>query len=257
MTEESSGYPHTGVQRPSVRLKLVMPDTERQQDQQQQQLRQQEPQEGISQSIEHDSSHSPERPSYSPVTPTLSHSDLPNPNETSEDLPQWLDDEPESLPVSLDDNPDAIALRSALSVLQIQRQRALQDMRDLEKMKNAALEDPEQFIKDLGQGKLAHSTRDEVDMVGFDNLTGGNEEDTSKFGKLPTAQQVFRTPPIEWAKYHIIGEPLDRMHEVQQHYPGYTEETHDTSNRPIPPVIAAPYRPFVDKLETGQTPKKP
>ncbi|KAJ9628334.1 hypothetical protein H2204_009309 [Knufia peltigerae] len=234
-----------------------MPDTERQQDQHQQQHQQQTSQTGISQSIEHDSSHSPERPSYSPVTPTLSHTDLPNPNGTSDDLPQWLDDEPESLPVNLDDNPDAIALRSALSVLQIQRQRALQDMRDLEKMKNAALKDPEQFIKDLGQGKLAHSTQDEVDMVGSDNSTGETAEDTSKFGKLPNAQQVFRTPPIEWAKYHIVGEPLDRLHEVQQHYPGYTEETNGTGNRSTPQVIAAPYRPFVDELERGETPKKP
>ncbi|KIW14729.1 hypothetical protein PV08_07513 [Exophiala spinifera] len=233
-----------------------MPDVERQQDQHQHHSRQQGHHGTISQSIEHDSSHSPERPSYSPVTPTLSHSDLPNPDDTPETLPQWLDDEPESLPVSLDDNPDAIALRSALSVLQIQRQRALQDMRDLEKLKNAALEDPEQFIKDLVEHKLVPSTQDEIGMVGDDDLTEGTAKDTSKFGKLPSAQQVFRTPPIEWAKYHIVGEPLDRMHEVQQHYPGYTEETHDGGNRPVPQTIAAPYRPFVDKPERAQSTKK-
>jgi len=207
--------------------------------------------------LKHESSGSPERPSYSPVTPTLSQASLPPQDGHQIDLPQWMDEEPESLPVSLDDNSDAIALRAALSILQIQRQRALQDMRDLDKMKKAALENPEQFVKDLQDGKLNHSSRGGVEVDDLEDPTdesGGAH--ASSFGKLPIAQDVTRCPPVEWAKYHIAGEPLDRMHEVQQHYPGYTEDQYDGSDRPQPHVIAAPYRPFVDKLDRVRTTKK-
>lgn len=36
-----------------------------------------------------------------------------------------------------------------------------------------------------------------------------------EFPKFPAPQNVIRMPPINWAKYHIIGEPLERMHEEQ------------------------------------------
>ncbi|KAI1626415.1 hypothetical protein EDD37DRAFT_648844 [Exophiala viscosa] len=207
--------------------------------------------------LKHESSGSPERPSYSPVTPTLSQASLPPQDGHQIDLPQWMDEEPVSLPVSLDDNSDAIALRAALSILQIQRQRALQDMRDLDKMKKAALENPEQFVKDLEDGKLTHSSKGGVAVDdledSIDESSGGH---ASNFGAFPSAQDVTRCPPVEWAKYHVVGEPLDRMHEVQQHYPGYADHHHDGPDIPQPHVIAAPYRPFVDKLDRTRTTKK-
>ncbi|KAJ9495864.1 hypothetical protein H2202_008658 [Exophiala xenobiotica] len=250
MTAENPGDTHAGGQRPSLRIKLVMPDIERQQ--------QQNSHAQIRHTIEFESSHSPERPSYSPVTPTLSHTDLATHDDSQRDLPQWMGERPEPLPVSLDDNPDAIALRSALSVLQLQRQRALQDMRDLDKMKKAALEDPEQFVKDLAGGKLTRPAPAEFHVAEDDESeTETTAGQSSKFGSFPSPQNVFRCPPIEWAKYHIVGEPLDRMHEVQQHHPGYTEEMNDGPDRPQPHVVAAPYRPFVDKLDRGRSPKKP
>src|SRR5262249_18341694 len=43
--------------------------------------------------------------------------------------------------------------------------------------------------------------------------------DDAKFPSLPTPQNIFRCPPINWAKYHISGEPLDRMHEEQLRRP--------------------------------------
>jgi hypothetical protein len=157
--------------------------------------------------------------------------------------------------VSLDDNSDAIALRAALSILQIQRQQALQDMRDLDKMKKAAIEDPEQFVKDLEDGKLNRSSQGSVAVDDAEDATE-EEKTASRFGQFPSAQNVTRCPPVEWAKYHVVGEPLDRMHEVQQHYPGHNEDHHDGTNRPEPHVIAAPYRPFVDRLDRARTTKK-
>jgi hypothetical protein len=191
-----------------------------------------------------DSSGSPERPSYSPVTPTLSQASL-----ASQDVPelppaQWIDEPPPALPVSLDDNPDAIALRATLSILQIQRQQALRDMRDLDKMKTAALDSPDEFVQDLQAGKFSSKATQPDDEV-----PGDANNETSKFGKFPAPQNIVRTPPIEWSKYHIVGQSLDRMHQIQQQYPGSTEEMSASPSQLQPHIIAAPYRPFVDKLD--------
>ncbi|ETI20064.1 hypothetical protein G647_08098 [Cladophialophora carrionii CBS 160.54] len=201
----------------------------------------------------HDSGGSPQRPSYSPVTPTLSQASLASQDGNGADLPppQWMDEPPEPLPISLDDNPDAIALRATLSILQIQRQQALQDMRELDKIKKAALEDPQQFVKDLQAGKLNRQPQAGIDVDRLDSAET-TEANTSKFGQFPGVQNVVRTPPVEWAKYHIIGEPLERIHRMQQQYPASGDKNHDSSDRPQPHTIAAPYRPFVDRLETSQ-----
>ncbi|KEF58435.1 uncharacterized protein A1O9_06361 [Exophiala aquamarina CBS 119918] len=219
-----------------------------------------QPRDSLSLSLSHsqESTGSPQRPSYSPVTPTLSQASLGAQDDAPVGLPpsQWME-EPDPLPLSLDENPDAIALRAALSILQIQRQQALRDMRDLDKMKEAALNDPEQFVKDLEHGKLSHSSR-----TGIENPDSASPEivpshqDPSKFGTFPAAQSVVRAPPVEWAKYHIVGEPLDRLHEVQQHYPGFTESSHTPVDAHQPHEIAAPYRPFIDRIDQSQSSSK-
>lgn len=193
-------------------------------------------------------SSSPTRPSYSPVTPTLSHSSAVG---QDGDEPEWVN-EPDPLPVSLDENPDAIALRATLSLLQMQRQQSLKDIRGLSKIRQDALENPEQFVEDLKEGKLSQSTsngiifdQDSDESDGERNVT---KKDDSKFGKLPTGQNIARCPPIEWSKYHINGEPLDRLHELQKQYPGVTEEALMHGLPLQQHEIAAPYRPFTDQL---------
>jgi len=63
-----------------------------------------------------------------------------------------------------------------------------------------------------------------------------------------------RTPPVNWAKYHIVGPPLDRMHEEQRRNPTLGELRRDEAERAPDHVVAAPYRPFVDKIEgSGRT----
>ncbi|OAP55584.1 hypothetical protein AYL99_10557 [Fonsecaea erecta] len=151
-----------------------------------------------------------------------------------------------------------MALRATLSILQIQRQQALRDMQELDKMKNAALGDPEQFVKDLQAGKLSRSPRSGVDVDELDPVAAADTAvDVSKFGHFPPAQNIVRTPPVEWAKYHIVGEPLERIHKTQQQYPGATDESLDTQDRFQPHTIAAPYRPFVDTLDQARTPRNP
>lgn len=241
----------------TVRLKLVMPnnDQDSSHHEQSQPLRNQtQPHNSLSLSHSQDSNGSPQRPSYSPVTPTLSHASLGPQDDAAVGSPpsQWME-EPSPLPISLDENPDAIALRAALSILQIQRQQALRDMRDLDKMKEAALKDPEQFVKDLEQGKLSQSSRTgiEQDESGSSSVQP-SDRNASNFGTFPTAQDVVRAPPVEWAKYHIVGEPLDRLHQVQQHYPGFTESSRAGANLAQPHEIAAPYRPFLDRLDQSR-----
>ena len=208
-------------------------------------------------SIEHDSSGSPQRPSYSPVTPTLSQASLASQGGTGVDLlaAQWMDETPEPLPLSLDDNPDAIALRATLSILQIQRQQALKDIRELDKMKNAAVERPEEFVKELQTGRLSRQPRLGVDVDDFGSTdVEQSAANAPKFGHFPAAQNIVRTPPVEWAKYHIVGEPLERIHHIQQQFPGSTEENIDQIQ---PQAIAEPYRPFVDRLDQTKLPVNP
>lgn len=64
------------------------------------------------------------------------------------------------------------------------------------------------------------------------------------FPPAPTPQDVVRCPPIEWAKYHILGETLDKLHEEQQLRPGVGGSEGRES------LVAGPYNPFVDRLDS-------
>lgn len=182
--------------------------------------------------------------------------------------------EPAPVPISESDNPDAIALRSAISILHIQKQQSLRDIRTLDKMKKAAAAHPEEFVKQLAAGKL--NTPDPGELISF--TSGATSEDATaqdemeinhddtkvsdsqhqesnaqvEFGKIPKPQNIARMPPINWAKYHIVGEPLDKLADEQRRRPAPGDPRRDVSSesqRAPEHFIAAPYRPFVDKLE--------
>jgi hypothetical protein len=57
-------------------------------------------------------------------------------------------------PISFDDNPDVLALKSAISILQLQKARATRDVQSLSRAKEAALTDTEGFIADLASGRV-------------------------------------------------------------------------------------------------------
>ncbi|KAL2018866.1 hypothetical protein VTK56DRAFT_291 [Thermocarpiscus australiensis] len=157
---------------------------------------------------------SPSRPPVSPITPTLGPTQLPGdpsarPTTTtttttagpsSETNSQTIPDfalgrptfthtQPDQVgippapapaqPVNLDENPDALALRSAISILQLQRARATADIQALSRAKAAALADPAAFVADLAAGQVRTEgdplfSRSGVVAAGDDD---GDEED--------------------------------------------------------------------------------
>ncbi|EAW14233.1 uncharacterized protein ACLA_072660 [Aspergillus clavatus NRRL 1] len=236
----------------------------------------------------------PPRPPYSPVTPVLSHLAPTNisatlngasqsqahpiappakspspttpapPNASLSSFPGVLGpvvfgQEPAPVPISESENPDAIALRSAISVLQLQKQQSIRDIQALEKLKKVAVADPEAFARELAAGNLAVAK----DQGGFVNFThndsaasrngsdGSMKEVLADIGPIPAPQNVVRMPPVNWAKYQVVGESLDRMHEDQLRRPSPGEpRRQDPTQRAPEHVIASPYRPLVDKLES-------
>ncbi|KAK4540789.1 hypothetical protein LTR36_008866 [Oleoguttula mirabilis] len=69
------------------------------------------------------------------------------------------------------------------------------------------------------------------------------------FARIPGPQNVVRMPNVNWDKYHIVGEPLDRMHEQQRRWPGSFAYGQDRGREF---AVAAPYSPFLDRLD-GQS----
>ena len=245
-------------QPPGRRLKLTMPSLDRQPPEMQ------GSDASPSSPPTHDGSIIPRRPSFSPVTPTISHTSLASVDPSTNPPPQWID-EPEPLPVSLDENPDAIALRATISILQLQRQQSLKDIRALDKLKAAALHQPDKFVENLKAGKLAKpdpggiidvDDDDDPDDHIADDTTNlaevtepASNSDVSQFGRFPNAQNVVRAPPINWDKYHVVGESLDKLHEQQRKRPGSGDLVDGQGRLQPEHVVAAPYRPFVDKLD--------
>ena len=184
-------------------------------------------------------------------------------------------------PVSEPENSDAIALRAAISILQMQRERSKADLKTLEQWKRHAVAEPESFMREIraNRGQIVDGTMQQLEASkdhispshrplashndhahgnakGLDMDVDGKEEvSVSKLqqtfssspGSIPTPQNIVRCPPINWAKYHIAGEPLDRMHEEQRRRPDYVPLLHQDTRTPEA-VLAAPYRPFVDKV---------
>lgn len=194
------------------------------------------------------------------------------------------------MPIKLDENPDAIALKSAMAILQIQARNAERDMRELMAIKERALKDPMGFAKALANGKvvtkgdkLFQPSRDDDDgddEVNDENDNDKDDNDESEvidmdamdvdsrqpkdepWGSLPTPQNVVRAPPINWQKYGVVGDSLDKLHEDQKKRPtegkpqiigpdGKLKFGGDGVRR-THEGIAAPYTPGKDKIEKGR-----
>lgn len=215
----------------------------------------------------HNGSVSPQGPPYSPITPVLPSATLA-PASTGyarESHPLHVDQLPLQ-PISESDNSDAIALRSALSILQIQRQQSLRDLKTLDRQKHEAVADSETFANNILSGKIRSASNEGIlgQSQGVrqawdqhQSANGGSQTDQnsheggrpSSFDTIPTPQNIVRCPPVNWAKYHIVGEALDKLHEEQQSHPTPGQpRTEQDAIRPPEHVIAAPYRPWADKL---------
>ncbi|KAL3497115.1 hypothetical protein BJX62DRAFT_192400 [Aspergillus germanicus] len=225
----------------------------------------------------------PPRPPYSPVTPVFAHLTPVNnssaasngsqhpiipppaasPSPTSQappysslpppPIPASFAPEPPPVPISESENPDAIALRSAISILQLQKQQGLRDIQVLERMKESAAREPEKFARELAAGNLVR--KESGAFIDFnhddeDDENDAGQRDTNGFGTIPPPQNVVRMPPVNWAKYQVVGEPLDKMHEEQVRRPSVGEPRRDELGRSPEYLLASPYRPLVDKLES-------
>jgi hypothetical protein len=249
MQSSSPEHRHAPHSHPTPqRLKLFMPSA----------VTHSHPSHGLSldTSMTSDGSTSPVQPTWSPLTPTSSQADFEQVESCQRQAANHrsathgLDHPPQSL--NLEENPDAIALRNAISILQIQRQQSIKDIQALEHLRHAALEDPQGFVSDLKDNKLARPPKTGVDVDyenSEDESSDSDPNSRSKFGTIPAAQNVVRCPPVNWDKYHVVGESLDRLHERQRNFPGVTEEQIRRSGHPPKHTIAAPYRPGIDRLE--------
>ncbi|KAI1096241.1 hypothetical protein F5B19DRAFT_226662 [Rostrohypoxylon terebratum] len=99
---------------------------------------------------------SPQRPPISPITPPLNPIAMP-PRRTythTSQQPQTSIATPLPEPIDFDTNPDVLALKSAISVLQLQRRKAEADITALARVKSAAMADPGAFVQDLMSGRV-------------------------------------------------------------------------------------------------------
>lgn len=127
--------------------------------------------------------------------------------------------------------------------------------------------DPEAFVVDVVAGKLKTSSGNgplagpnlgkeykaspDLQDPALDSDEGyeRSSQTASKFGTVPGPQNIVRSPPINWAKYHIVGESLDKLHEEQRARPNPGQPRRDDDPLRAPKhVIAKPYSPWADKI---------
>ena len=95
----------------------------------------------------------------------------------------------------------------------MQKRNAERDIVTLQQIKDKALGDPEGFVKALG------GVRSTNDML-FSPEDGGRqtqkrEGEGEKWPEIPIPQNVVRAPPINWAKYQVVGDSLEKLHKDQ------------------------------------------
>ncbi|KAI0508403.1 hypothetical protein F5B22DRAFT_404465 [Xylaria bambusicola] len=200
-------------------------------------------------------SSSPVRPTYSPITPPLKATTFPpRPTHThSSHVDATAAPAPAPAPIDFDSNPDVLALKSAISILQMQRRKAEKDMATLDRVKRTALAEPEAFVRDLTAGRIhvegenpfASSAKDEDsdsndedDNDGDDSIqkkkdakhfpaqpemASASEKPSTKavpqWVSIPKPQNIVRCPPINWSQYAVVGESLDKLHNEQVQRP--------------------------------------
>lgn len=163
----------------------------------------------------------------------------------AQQAPRTAMQQPKPKVINFDENPDVLAMRSTISILQLQARNAERDMVALQRIKERAAEDPEGFVRSLREGNRRESeenarrnakarARGRASGAPVDGQEEEEEEESSsdedeefemevnngvsagdanlRWEKLPTAQNIVRCPPVNWAKYGVMGESLDRLH---------------------------------------------
>ncbi|KAI0164802.1 hypothetical protein GGR57DRAFT_450609 [Xylariaceae sp. FL1272] len=235
-------------------------------------------------------SSSPARPAYSPITPPLNPQALP-PRQTythTTHTDSVAAPAPLPEPIDFESNPDVLALKSAISVLQMQKRKAERDMVTLSHIKTAALANPSSFIRDLTSNKLrVEGERDPNSKEDSDNRSDSDSEaepaaeakvkpllsddiaapstssisaTTTDWGAIPKPQNIVRCPPINWSQYAVVGESLDKLHNEQVMRPsqgtpavmtadGHFEFRAGEGKQERYIGVAAPYAPGKDRID--------
>ncbi|OAA79453.1 hypothetical protein LEL_02939 [Akanthomyces lecanii RCEF 1005] len=223
-------------------------------------------------------------PPMSPITPPLNATRLPGDDNsssssaaaaapgarppplthTTQETPSTLPLAPGPEPIDFDANPDTIALKSAISVLQLQRRRATADIQALSRAKEEAVGDPEAFVRDLVAGKVnkppGSGTDEEEEQEG--------QGPARQWTTLPKPQEVVRCPPINWSQYAVVGDSLDKLHAEQvarptqgtpaAYIPGHAgmyEFSGGNGRQETYQGAAVPYNPVKDRVDRKATSK--
>lgn len=141
----------------------------------------------------------------------------------------------------------------------MQKSRATADIQTLSQIKNEAIDHPDEFIRDLAQGRIGQGARPDA----------GDDEATRPWAAqpIPKAQDVVRCPPINWSQYAVVGESLDKLHAEQVTKPtqgtpaavgagGVYQFKGGDGKQEEYPGVAAPYAPLRDKIEKKTKSKK-
>lgn len=178
---------------------------------------------------------------------------------------------PAPTPIDFEENPDVLALKSAISILQVQKVRATQDIQTLSKVKAEALREPDEFLRDLANGKVK-SKGPGLDVRLSTSADAPDGEETSEAGRvdhqtqerswsaLPKPQNIVRCPPINWSQYAVVGESLDKLHYEQVQSPaqgapatfgagGAYQFSAGSGRQEKYPGVAAPYAPTKDQID--------
>lgn len=223
----------------------------------------------------------------SPITPPLNATALPGDpaasqeqqqsqrqtfTHTTQQTPTTLPLAPGPEPIDFDSNPDTIALKSAITVLQLQRQRATADIRALSRAKEEAVGDPEAFVRDLVAGKVnqpagSAATGSDDDDDDDDDGEKATSQDR-QWTTLPKPQDVVRCPPINWSQYAVVGDSLDKLHAEQVSRPtqgtpaayipghaGMYEFRGGDGRQETYQGAAVPYNPVKDRVDRKATSK--
>ncbi|KAK6441126.1 hypothetical protein LTR95_002650 [Oleoguttula sp. CCFEE 5521] len=195
--------------------------------------------------------------------------------------------QPPPLPFSSADSTDAIALRAALSALQFQKQKARQDISNLEALKQQALLHPEKFRDELIAGRLkeqrpsfgtlqdildapsdASDGEEEIALgASRDAPTTRNEVPDSQPGSFTTISRPNSSsaaaiapsfPPIPGPQNIVRTPPInwekynivgEGLDSLHEQQRRWPGSQPGQRDKGREHVIAAPYSPFADTLE--------
>ncbi|RCI07812.1 hypothetical protein L249_5790 [Ophiocordyceps polyrhachis-furcata BCC 54312] len=183
----------------------------------------------------------PQQPLPSPVSRLPVYTHAKQPDQVAAQPP------PPPEPIDFDTNPDVLALKSAISVLQVQKKRAAADIHSLSSARDAALDDADAFVRDLAAGNVNASNAADVDNA-------------KPWTSLPCPQDVVRCPPINWSQYAVVGDSLDKLHAEEVRRPsqgipatvgpdGSYEFKGVEGPRETYPGVATPFAPGKDRIE--------